>query len=262
MSKSNLTAPGWSSVSAWLDSIPSEKTVRTYHLVFDHFWTFASEKYLGGLSYQDNGNARPVDSPDALVRHRFAEHKLDNEDPDSSPCDRMVEAWHGILLKKEKMADRSARGYVAAVKSFFKHATRDNASLNLVNLHYRNKRVHISYVPTLEDLVKLRRYCNPRHWALIAAAKDSGFGPDQMTHIRWKDLVRDINHGEYWFVSGQREKTDEPFATFFGPDATRAIIAAYGDDANRDGNTPVFIGEYGTYTTKGISKAIKTSIIR
>src|SRR5437899_5803034 len=101
MSKSNLSAPGWGSVSAWLDSIPSEKTVRTYHLVFDHFWMFASENHLKGLTYQDNGNGvRPIDSPDALIRHRFAEHKLDNDDPDSSHCDKMVEAWHGVLLKK------------------------------------------------------------------------------------------------------------------------------------------------------------------
>jgi integrase len=261
VSLSTQTKPGWSTVTAWLNSLPSDKTKKTYRLVFDFFWSYASENHLKGYTYQDNGNgARSVDSPDALVRHRYPEYKLNDDDSESSHCEKMVEAWHNVLLKNKKMADRSARGYVAVVMSFFKHATRNKASLEL-QINYRNRRVRINYVPTQQDLVKLRRYCNPRHWALIASMKDSGFGPDQLSHIKWGQVIRDLDHGDFWFVSGQREKTDELFATFFGPDAVNAIKAAYGD-ANHDGNAPVFVGEYGTYTAKGISKSIKESIVR
>src|SRR6267143_4100453 len=209
MSNSNLNQPGWSTVVAWLNSCPSDKTKRNYETMFNLFWAYASEN-LKGHTYLDNGNgARPIDSPDTLIRHRYLEYKLDDEDPESSHCEKMVEAWHGILLKK-KMADRSARGYVAVVMSFFKHATRNKASLEL-QINYRNRRVRIKYVPTQQDLVKLRRYCSPKHWALIASMKDSGFGPDQLTHIRWGQVTRDLDHGDFWFVKGQREKTDEPF---------------------------------------------------
>jgi len=258
---SNQASPGLGTVTAWLNSLPSEKTQRTYRLVFDLFWAYASENHLKDYTYQDNGNGtRPVDSPDALVRHRYAEYKPDDEDPESSHCEKMVETWHNVLLRNKKMADRSARGYVAVVMSFFKHATRNKASLEL-QINYRNRRVRVKYVPTQEDLANLREYCNPKHWALIAAMKDSGFGPDQLSHIKWGQVIRDLDHGDFWFVSGQREKTDEPFATFFGPDAVEAIKAAYGDSSSA-GNTPIFVGEYGTYTSKGISKAIKEVIVR
>src|SRR5438034_3250137 len=72
-SKLNLNAPGWSSVAAWLDSVPSEKTQRNYETMFGIFWEYATENHFRGF----------IDSPDALVSHRFKESKLDAEDPAS-----------------------------------------------------------------------------------------------------------------------------------------------------------------------------------
>jgi len=250
-SKLNLTAPGWASVAAWLDSVPSEKTQRNYEMMFGIFWKYATEVHFRGL----------IDSPDALVSHRFKEVKLGDEDPASFHCESIVEAFHK-KLKADGLADRSAQGYVATVRSFFNHATRDKASLKL-RINYRHKRVRIKYVPTQEDLVKLRRFCSPRTWTWIVAMKDSGFGPDQLSHIRWGQIDK-VNTGDpsYWFMYGQREKTDEPFATFFGPDSTAAITATYGTGQGKGLDAPIFLGEYGEpISSKGISMAIKRAVI-
>ena len=207
---------------SWLKSL-APRTQETYEKIWDEWWTWVSPKLLKlPVTEYDT----PDGGADGLITHRFNEIK--KEAPARFHCEDLVTEWYNHLKDTGDLSDLSLRAYVAVVASFFTFGTRGAGKLGL-QIKWGKKRVRFKYVPTQLDLVKLRRYCSPRTWALIAAMKDSGFGPDQLSRIRWEQTSKIEGNPDYWFIFGQREKTDEVFATFFGPDATKAITAVYGD---------------------------------
>ena len=121
MSNLNRNAPGWNTVFSWIDSLSARKTQRDYEEAFSLFWNWALENRL------KNDPSITEPTPDALIRHRLVE--LKKEAPERFHCEDIVEAYHRTLLDRG-LSDGSARRYIAVIRSFYKHATR-NGGLDL-----------------------------------------------------------------------------------------------------------------------------------
>jgi len=229
----------------WIASFDSVNTQESYAEIWDAFWDFADKRYTN----------RPAGDPiDWLVKHRYDEVNL--APPDRFHCEDIVTEYYNTL-KDTDLSDGSIKIYIAAIKSFFKHATRNVGALHL-QIKFGKKRVRFKYIPTQIDLVKLKKYCNRRTWALAATIKDTGLGPEDLTHITWGKIDKvNTDDPKFWFMSGQREKTDEPFSSFFGPDATDAIVVGFGTGQGRGPDTAVFEG----FTSNAIRMAIKRASI-
>ena len=249
MSNLNRNSPGWNTVFSWIDSLSARKTRRDYEEAFSLFWTWALENRL------KNDASITESTPDALIRHRLVE--LKKEAPERFHCEDIVEAYHRTLLDRG-LSDGSARRYIAVIRSFYKHATR-NGGLDL-RIKFKKIRVQQKYVPSLDDIRKVRLQCNPILWSLVATMKDSGLGPDQVSHIK-RGQIEKLDGG-FWYVTGQRQKTGETFSTFLGPDATKAIEAAYGTiTPSIEGRAPVFLNEYKKlFTSSAITQRVQRAI--
>jgi len=240
-------------LEAWINALGSNHTKDVYRKIWANWWGWSWAKYAS-----EGGVPNPTGySPNDLITHRFAEVKLDP--PGRFHCEDLVTEWHESL-KQRGLSDGARRTYLAVIKSFFKYGTHGTGSLGL-QIKIGRKRRREKYVPTQIDLLKLRRYCSPREWALIACCKDAGFGPDQLSHLMSKQIT--LLESDWWVLTGQREKTDEPFVTFWGPDATNAYRAAFGDPANYDPTKPAFSTELGTpHTSNSIRMAMWRAITR
>ena len=246
--------PGWSTVTAWLDSRGAADTQEHYGDAFVLFWTWALENPLK--------NDPTITNPDQWVQHRIAE--LRKENLEQYHCETtIIEPYYHFLIKRKPnpVSDGTAKTYLGVISSFLKHATR--TGLNLSRLKFGKMRARTKYLPSQEDLAKLRRYCPPLTWALVASMASSGLGPNQLTHIRWGQVEK--RDDKYWIVSGQREKTGEQFVTFFGPQAVNAIEAAYyvnGVAPTTDGRAPIFLNEYKQpFTGDAVAQRIKRAIV-
>src|SRR5437667_7558117 len=172
--------PGWQSVNSWLDSRGSADTQEHYADAFVLFWTWALENRLK--------NDPTITTPDIWVANRLLE--LKKEGLERYRSEEIVEAYYHFLTKRKlnPVSDGTAKVYLNVISSFLKHSTR--SGLDLSRIKFGRMRARTKYLPSQEDLAKLRRYCNPRTWALIAAMKDSGFGPAQLTHIKWGQIEK------------------------------------------------------------------------
>ena len=255
---------GWRTVSAWLDSRGSAQTREHYSDAIIQWWRWALENRLKNdptiTPFLAAGETDPT--PDALIRHRLSEVK--NETLERYHCEDLIESyWHWLKKRKPNpVSDGTALQYISIIRSYFKFATR-NGGLDLSRLKFGKIRARYKYVPSQEDLVKLHRHSSPLTWVLIACMKDSGLGPSQLAATKWGQIER--REDKHWLVSGQRQKTGEPFTTFFGPDAVNAIEAAYyvnGLAPATDGRAPIFLNEYKeTFTGNAVAQRIKRAII-
>src|SRR5437667_3138354 len=251
--------PGWQSVNAWIDSRGAADTREHYADAFTQFWRWALENRLKNdptiMPFLAAGETEPT--PDAWVRHRITE--VEKKDLGRYHCEEILEQFFYHLSKK--VSDGTAQQYITIIRSYITHATR--TGLDLSRLKFGKMRARTKYVPSQEDLIRLRRYCNPLTWALVASMKDSGFGPSQLTLIKWGQIEK--RDDKYWLVSGQRAKTGERFDTFFGVDSVNAIESAYyvnGVAPTTDGRAPVFLNEYKKpFTGSAVAQRVKHAIV-
>src|SRR5437667_12740848 len=122
----NLVRPGWSTVAAWIDDFSSPASKDSRYFEFSGFWDWLKANYT--ITWNNGHGVATVETPDDLIRHRKAEHRLaDDDDGIDNPryhCEGVVKAYYKSL-KDKGLADKSRREYVGTVTTWFKHATHD-----------------------------------------------------------------------------------------------------------------------------------------
>lgn len=158
-------------------------------------------------------------NPDELIAERMKQVKSDNE-VERRHHEEKTMSFIIYLSQEKKLAPGSVGVAVNAVRSFYKY----NYS-PLVIKSPRSWKTHEKRPPTKDELrVLVKGASTPMHRAIILFQAQTGISISDTLQVTYAQIADQLKAGiSPVYLSGLRQKTNVPYETFFGKEASDAL---------------------------------------